>query len=412
MNTASILSRKERQHIDIPLILVTLAMATFGVVAVTAATYSYTTAQLPVDNWFARVTSSYYGSRQGLFLLVSPFAIAGMAAVDYRVFQKFSLTIYVASVLLLLLVLAIGVTTSGVTGWFMLFTTYMIQPSEFAKIGIILHLAWFFSRKDNPVSTFRDFMRMAGIMGLPLLMIFAQGELGTVIVFLVIYIAMMLFSGMKLRIIGGLVLFGVAVLIPVVVLMRESGSYRYERLLSFFDPSMASSDAIYQARNSQIAIGNGGLNGTGMFTNGNYTALKFVPANQTDFIFSTIGETTGFTGSMIIIGFYLYMFYRMLALAMHTHDKFGRLVIIGVFAKIFFHTYYNIGMTVGVTPVMGIPLPFLSYGGSNLIANMAGIGLIINITYRKPIQRSGEIGAGPGDSLRVLGKRKRLQALR
>ena len=409
MNTASTLSRKERQHIDFPLILVTMVMATLGVVAVTAATYSYSPTQLPVDNWFARVTSSYYGSRQGLFLLASPFAIAGMAAIDYRVFQKFSLTIYAASLLLLLLVLGIGVTTSGVTGWFMLFSTYMIQPSEFAKIGITLHLAWFFSRKDNPVSTFRDFTQMAVIMALPLALIFAQGELGTVVVFLIIYLAMMLFSGMKLRIIGGLLLAGVAVLIPAIVLMRESGSYRYERLLSFFDPSMASADAIYQARNSQIAIGNGGLAGTGMFTNGNYTALKFVPENQTDFIFSTIGETMGFVGTMAVIALYLYMFYRMLTLAMHTHDKFGRLVIVGVFAKIFFHAYYNIGMTVGVTPVMGIPLPFLSYGGSNLIANMAGIGLIINITYRKPIQRSTETGPDPGVSLRALGRRKRFR---
>ena len=262
-------------------------------------------------------------------------------------------------------------------------------------------------RKDNPVSTVRDFTHMAVIMGVPCALVLIQGELGTVVVFLAMYLAMMLLSGMKLRIIGGLLLGGVAVLIPAVVLMRESGSYRYERLLSFFDPSMATADAIYQARNSQIAIGNGGFGGTGMFTNGNYTALKFVPENQTDFIFSTIGETMGFVGGMAVFVMYMYMFYRMLTLAMHTHDKFGRLVIVGIFAKIFFHAYYNIGMTVGVTPVMGIPLPFLSYGGSNLIANMAGIGLVINITYRKPIPRNMDFGDEPTVSLKAFGRQKR-----
>lgn len=389
MNTTTqAVNRRARAHFDIPLMLVAMALAGLGVVAITAATYQYSETPLLVDTLLSRITNSSYGARQGLFFLVSPLAISGMVAINYRVFQKFSGVIYIASLAFLGMVLVLGTTTSGVTGWFSLFSGYMLQPSEFAKLGVILHLSRFFARKENPVSSPREFITMGVIMVLPLGLIFAQGELGTVMVFLAFYLGMMLVSGMQLRIIGGLLGMGVAAMVPVVLLMRESGSYRYERLISFIDPSQASADAIYQARNSQIAIGNGGLRGTGWFTDGTYTALNFVPQNHTDFIFSSIGETMGFIGCMVVIVLYMLLLFRILSLAMNTYDKFARLTIVGVLVMLFFHIVYNIGMTIGITPVMGIPLPFLSYGGSNLIANMVGIGLILNITLRKPQVRA------------------------
>src|SRR5699024_8729104 len=136
-------------------------------------------------------TSSTYGQRQGLFLLVSPIAIGGMVAISYRFFQKFSGVLYLASLVLLVMVLVMGSTTSGVTGWFELFSGYMLQPSEFAKIAVILHLAKFFARKENPVTTLREFITMAVIMGLPVGLIFLQGEMGTAMVFIAFYFAMM-----------------------------------------------------------------------------------------------------------------------------------------------------------------------------------------------------------------------------
>ncbi|HIT68788.1 MAG TPA: rod shape-determining protein RodA [Candidatus Aphodomonas merdavium] len=385
-NTA-VVNRKARQHFDIPLLLITYALAAFGVLAITVATYSYTGETLPVDTLLARITSSYYGKRQGLFLLVSPIAIAGMMAISYRFFQKFSDILYLASLALLAMVLVTGSTTSGVTGWFSLFSGYMLQPSEFAKLAAILHLAKFFSRKENPVQNFREFATMAVLMGLPVILIFAQGELGTVMVFIAIYGAMMIMSGISLKLVLGIVGAGAAAIVPVVLYWRATGSYRYDRLLGFFNPEMASSDSIYQATNSKTAIGNGGLHGVGLFKDGTYSALNYVPQDHTDFIFSSIGETMGFIGCSIVMVLYLLMIYRLLSLAINTYDKFARLVIVGFTMMIFFHAFYNIGMTIGVMPVMGIPLPFLSYGGSNLIANMGGVGLVLNITLRKPQTR-------------------------
>jgi rod shape determining protein RodA len=404
LNATPTISRRGRPHFDVPLLLITYALAVYGVIAVTVATYAYTEDTLLVDTLLARITGSYYGARQGLFLLVSPVAIGGMITIGYQLFRRFSGLLYLASLGLLGMVLVMGATTSGVTGWFDLFSGYMLQPSEFAKIAAILQLAKFFARKDDPVTNLRDFTVMAVLMGIPILLIFVQGELGTVMVFLAIYLAMMFVSGMKLRIIAGILGAGVAALIPAVLVMRATGSYRYVRLISFFDPSQATADAILQANNSQIAIGNGGLRGVGMFQNGTYTALNYVPQDHTDFIFSSIGETMGFLGCMAVIVLYALLIFRMLSLAMSTGDKFARLVIVGVLSMMAFHIVYNIGMTIGITPVMGIPLPFLSYGGSNLIANMAGIGLVMNITLRRPQARTGV--AEPVDALTVRPKKR------
>lgn len=389
--TTTVVNRRARQHFDFPLLIITYALAIFGVFAITVATYKYTGETLAVDTLLARITSSYYGKRQGLFLLVSPIAILGMMAIPYQFFQRFSGVLYLGSLGFLAMVLAMGATTSGVTGWFSLFSGYMLQPSEFAKLASILHMAKFFARKENPVENMRDFITMMVLMGAPLLLIFAQGELGTVMVFIAIYGAMMIMSGISLKLIGGMVLAGVTALVPVVIYWRATGSYRYDRLLGFFNPEMASSDSVYQATNSKTAIGNGGLRGVGLFKDGTYSALDYVPQDHTDFIFSSIGETMGFIGCSIVMILYLLMIFRLLTLALNTYDKFARLVIVGFMMMIFFHAFYNIGMTIGIMPVMGIPLPFLSYGGSNLIANMGGVGLVLNITLRKPQMRMSTI---------------------
>ena len=389
--TTTVVNRRARQHFDFPLLIITYALAIFGVFAITVATYKYTGETLAVDTLLARITSSYYGKRQGLFLLVSPIAILGMMAIPYQFFQRFSGVLYLGSLGFLAMVLAMGSTTSGVTGWFSLFSGYMLQPSEFAKLASILHMAKFFARKENPVENMRDFITMMVLMGAPLLLIFAQGELGTVMVFIAIYGAMMIMSGISFKLIGSMVLAGVTALVPVVIYWRATGSYRYDRLLGFFNPEMASSDSVYQATNSKTAIGNGGLRGVGLFQDGTYSALDYVPQDHTDFIFSSIGETMGFIGCSIVMILYLLMIFRLLTLALNTYDKFARLVIVGFMMMIFFHAFYNIGMTIGIMPVMGIPLPFLSYGGSNLIANMGGVGLVLNITLRKPQMRMSTI---------------------
>ena len=149
------------------------------------------------------------------------------------------------------------------------------------------------------------------------------------------------------------------------------------------NPESDPTGSSYQIINSKVTIGSGGLTGKGALAEGTLTHLNYVPENHTDFIFSVVGETLGFVGAMILLALYAFVIYRMLLLSYHTSDRFGRLIIIGVMAMLVFHVYENIGMCIGVMPITGIPLPFISYGGTNLVTNMAGIGLVLNVTRYK-----------------------------
>ena len=186
---------------------------------------------------------------------------------------------------------------------------------------------------------------------------------------------------------GGIIAAGVIGIALLYGLMVASGSdsYRLERILSFVNPALVDESAVYQVNNSKIAIGSGGLSGVGTFVQGSFSQLDYVPEDWTDFIFSTIGEAFGFVGCALVILTYLLIIVRMLYLARYTVDRFGQMVIIGVMAMMLFHVLENIGMTTGLMPVTGIPLPFLSYGGSNLITNMAGIGMVLNVIKNRSI---------------------------
>ena len=197
----------------------------------------------------------------------------------------------------------------------------------------------------------------------------------------------MYFGGMRLKLMGGAIALGVAALALLYGYMMATGSdnYRLERILSFIDPTLVDESAVYQVTNSKIAIGSGGLSGRGMFVQGAFSQLDYVPEDWTDFIFSTIGEAFGFVGCALVILVYLLIILRMLYLARYTMDRFGQMVIIGVMGMLLFHVFENVGMTTGLMPVTGIPLPFLSYGGSNLVTNMAGIGLVLNVIKNRSV---------------------------
>ena len=186
---------------------------------------------------------------------------------------------------------------------------------------------------------------------------------------------------------GGIVAFGIMALALLYAYLMATGSdnYRLERILSFIDPTLVDENAVYQVTNSKIAIGSGGLSGRGIFVQGAFSQLDYVPEDWTDFIFSTIGEAFGFTGCALVILTYLLIILRMLYLARYTMDRFGQMVIIGVMGMMLFHVFENVGMTTGLMPVTGIPLPFLSYGGSNLVTNMAGIGLVLNVIKNRSV---------------------------
>ena len=219
--------------------------------------------------------------------------------------------------------------------------------------------------------------------GIPALLIAAQPDIGTLMVFCVIFVALLFLSGFELRwmfLLGGL---AIAAVTPVIFYLASTNNFRWLRLVAFINPESDPTGSSYQIINSKVTVGSGGLYGKGAWAEGTLTHLNYVPENHTDFIFSVVGETLGFVGSLILLALYAFVIFRMLLLAYHTKDRFGQLIIIGVMAMLLFHVFENIGMCIGVMPITGIPLPFISYGGTNLVVNMAGIGLVLNVTAYK-----------------------------
>ena len=286
-----------------------------------------------------------------------------------------------------LLLVALGGQAAGVKAWIDVLWGYTIQPSEFVKLACIIVIAKYLETETDPMGNLRGAAKVAVLMGIPWALTLAQGEMGSVLVMIFLFGVMMYFGGMRLKLMGGAIALGVAALALLYGYLMATGAdnYRLERILSFIDPTLVDESAVYQVTNSKIAIGSGGLNGRGMFVQGAFSQLDYVPEDWTDFIFSTIGEAFGFVGCALVILIYLLIILRMLYLARYTMDRFGQMVIIGVMAMLLFHVFENVGMTTGLMPVTGIPLPFLSYGGSNLVTNMAGIGLVLNVIKNRSV---------------------------
>lgn len=376
-------SRRSRAHFDIPLALMVFGLAAFGVLAVSVATFS--TSSEAEDTLLNYIVASYYGMRQAIFFLISPVIIGVITYFPYEFIRRRSTIFYYLACGLLLV--ALGGQAAGVKAWIDIIWGYTLQPSEFVKLACIIVLAKYLESNNDPMGSLRSAARLAVLMGIPWTLTLAQGEMGSVLVMIFIFGIMLYFGGIRLRIMGGIIAAGVIGIALLYGLMLASGteSYRLERILSFVNPALVDESAVYQVNNSKIAIGSGGLNGVGMFVQGSFSQLDYVPEDWTDFIFSTIGEAFGFIGCALVILTYLLIVLRMLYLARYTVDRFGQMVIIGVMAMMLFHVFENVGMTTGLMPVTGIPLPFLSYGGSNLVTNMAGIGLVLNVIKNRSI---------------------------
>ncbi len=384
MNMMITENRRAKAHLDLSLIILTYILAIFGVLAVTIANYQVNSA--PEMTLLNHIVESTYGSRQAIFLLISPIILGVIVAFRYENLRLLSRLFYYISVFLLFLVLVTS-QVSGVKAWMDIIWGYTIQPSEFVKLGMILVMARIMSRDNEPMSTWKDFVRIMSILGLPAIIILLQGEWGSLIVMVFIFAVLLYFGGVKIKILAGMAAAGALGILLVYGIAVASGSdsYRLQRILSFFNPEMYSSGDAYQMTQSKIAIGSGGLGGIGMFVDGSMSQLDYVPADWTDFIFSTIGEAFGFIGCSVILFIYLLIILRMLYLARFTQDKFGQMVIIGVMSMFLFHVFQNIAMTLGLMPITGIPLPMLSYGGSNMVTNMAGVGLVLNVVKNRSL---------------------------
>ena len=377
-------NRHSRAHVDIVLIALVFGMSLFGIVAVCVATFSPGT---KADTSFLNhVFGSSYTTRQCLFLLVAPLVIGVIMAFPYDTLRQRAELFYWIS-FGLLTVTTIFNRAQGVKAWMDILWGYTIQPSEFAKLAMILILAKNLSRQDRPLSDFRSFVRIFLMVLVPGIVILLQGETGSLLVIIFLFAVMMYFSNVSLKTLGVLAAIAILGILAVYGFMRATGStdYRLARIAGWLSPeSYASSDA-YQQSMSKMTIGSGGFSGIGMFVDGAISQLNYVPADWTDFIYATIGETWGFVGCVCVLVGYILILLRMLYLAWFTRDKFGRLIICGVMGMLLFHVLENIAMTLGLMPITGIPLPFLSYGGSNMMTNMGGVGLVLNVTRNRSV---------------------------
>ena len=372
---------------DIPLLTLVFGMSVFGVLAVCIATYS--TSSRSDASLLQHIVESNYTVRQCIFLAIAPIIVTIIMNIPYHMLRRFTPIMYFGGTFLLVAVLFLS-QASGVRAWMDIIWGFTIQPSEFAKLSMILMLARVLSRSEQPVRSFREFMQLAALVGVPAVVILLSGEMGSLLVIIFLTAVMLYFANVDIRLLLGIALAGVILLLALYGYLVASGSdnYRLNRILAFLNPEMYSSTDAYQMRQSQMAIGAGGLTGIGMFVDGSMSQLNYVPADWTDFIYSTIGEAFGFIGCMVVLVIYFLIILRLIYLARYTRDKYGMLVIIGVMGMLLFHVFENIGMTLGLMPITGIPLPFLSYGGSNMVTNMGGIALALNVTKHRSLSHS------------------------
>lgn len=392
-------SRRSRAHFDYILIALVYILAAFGVLCVSIATFS--TKSEAEDTLLNYIVASHYGLRQAIFFLISPIVVGVVSFFPHEFLRRRAQWFYLLACGMLLVAL-VASQASGVKAWIDILWGYTLQPSEFVKLACIIVAAKYMEKNTDPFGTWKGALRLIAMMVVPWVLTLAAGEMGSVLVMIFVFGVMLYFGGVRLRVMGGIIAAGVVGLAVLYAVTVSAGidNYRITRILSFINPSLADSASTYQVNNAKMAIGSGGLNGIGMFVQGSFSQLDYVPEDWTDFIFSTIGETFGFTGSMFVVGMYLLIVLRLMYLARYTTDRFGQMVIIGVMAMMLFHVFENVGMNTGLAPVAGIPLPFLSYGGSNLITNMAGIGLVLNVVRN----RSVTVGELPTPQTRTSGK--------
>ncbi|MFQ5354420.1 MAG: rod shape-determining protein RodA, partial [Thermodesulfobacteriota bacterium] len=359
------LDKKLLAHIDLAALSLTIALAVIGLVSIYSATHAnnpaiYTRAQY----WF----------------VISLAMLTAAVAINYHLLERFAYVIYGGSIALLLLVAAIGKSSGGAQRWLDL-GVLSLQPSEIAKIALIIMLARHFSLKNlaGRGLDIKDLIVPVLIIIAPFFLVMHQPDLGTSIILLAIFCSMTLVVGIRLRTI---VAIGVVISAIMPFAWLSLKDYQKARLTSFLNPGQDPFGSGYHLLQSKIAIGSGGFFGKG-FTHGTQGKLMFLPEHHTDFIFSILAEEWGFIGASIVVLIFFALILKGLGAAASSKDRFGFLLAFGISSMLFWHVVINLAMVTGLLPVVGVPLPFLSYGGSFLAVTMTAMGLIINIRMRR-----------------------------
>ncbi|MCX7751716.1 MAG: rod shape-determining protein RodA [Blastocatellia bacterium] len=331
-----------------------------------------------------------FWKRQLLWLGIALVAMFVTATVDYHRIVEVAPFIYGSCLFLLVLVLPFGQEVYGTRAWLGI-GPFSIQPSEFAKIGTILMLALFLAerweehrREKHPYLTMREILIASGIAGAPVLLILLEPDVGTALTFVPILGGMLFVAGLRPRIITAGVV-GVAVALSLGWYFRHQvlKPYQVQRIEVIFHPERADRRGYgYQTYQSMIAVGSGGLTGRGLFR-GTQSRLRFLPKAYTDFIAAVVAEELGFLGILGVLALYAFLLLRALNHAKLARDSMGTLLVTGIVSLLSFHILMNLGMIVGLVPVIGIPLPLMSYGGSALVATFIGLGLIANVRLHR-----------------------------
>lgn len=330
----------------------------------------------------------HYLQTQVIAAVLGFIAILVIQFIDYREFEHYSDILYFCTIGLLLLILVIGRTIAGGKRWLQL-GPVNFQPSELAKIIVILVLASIIERNKDDIKHLNGFLKTLGYVLLPFCLIILQNDLGTSLVLIAIYMGMY-FVGegntkLMLFFFGSIFLIVVLLIVSHIYLGTEMvflKEYQLNRIIVFINPGIDPYGIGYNLIQSKIALGSGKLTGKGLF-NGTQNQLEFIPENHNDFIFSVIGEEFGFFGVLVVILVYLLLLWQIFNVAAHARDDYGRLVATGIGVMFFFHVLENIGMTMGLMPITGLTLPFISYGGSSMVISLFAIGLVININLRR-----------------------------
>jgi rod shape determining protein RodA len=359
-------------HVDTTLMASVVAIASLGLLMVYSATHKKL-----AD---AGLDAGTYVKRQAVFVLIGVAVMIVVASIDYRVFRDFAPVIYVGGMTLLLFVLTpLGSTVRGAQSWYQL-GPFQLQPSEFAKVMVIICGATYGALHRGELDGKRVATLMA-IVGVPMGVVYLQPDLGTAMVFVAILMGLLLVAGAKPRHMAVVVLLGIFGVVAVFQLGVVK-QYQLDRLGAFLDPAQDQQQSAYNLHQSTIAIGSGGLRGKGLFK-GSQTNLSYVPEQRTDFIFTVVGEELGLLGSGVLLTLFAVVIWRVWRAAALSKDLYGTLVCVGVMGMLVFQIFENVGMTMGIMPITGIPLPFVSYGGSATLASFAGIGLVLNVYMRR-----------------------------
>lgn len=371
--------RRLLKNLDPYLILTVLALSVFGLVVIASAT------QARWGNWESLVSVK----KQLAWISVSLLVLIAVVAFDYNLLRRYSNIFYGCILLTLVWVRFLGEEVLGAQRWIDL-GPIQLQPSEFAKVLLILTLADHLARREQQMDSWHDLVPPFLHAGIPVFLVLIQPDLGTSMVFIAILFGMLYVAGTPGKRLLGLGAGGLTAAVAAVVLHLRYGlpiplkDYQLTRLIVFIDPTnpkyiLREGYHIYQSR---IAIGSGQLWGQGLFS-GRQTQLKFLPMQHTDFIFTVVGEELGFIGALALLATFFFLLWRITRAILEAKDLYGALLVTGVLSMIAFQVLVNIGMAVGIMPVTGLPLPFLSYGGSSLLTQIIGVGLVLNVYMRR-----------------------------